>query len=160
MLRIRLENVYLTLLNREVNFAPFWFTLYSFVPLNLPELYVPIFKFTVAIFAHFSLEKPSPIIIINNITYAFSIAENTEWGKKLPRFGVSLWPGCSCHIIVGSDGYKISSCICNRKHRNWKLFSMGVMWRSALINKMWRWRKRERWVTRRRSRRWPLSDMD
>ena len=34
----RLENVRLTLPNREVTFAPFWFTVYSFAPLNLPEL--------------------------------------------------------------------------------------------------------------------------
>ena len=57
MMWIRLEKVRLTLLNREVTFAPFWFTMYSFAPLNLPELYVPIFKFTVAIFAHFPLYK-------------------------------------------------------------------------------------------------------
>ena len=44
----RLENFCLTLPNREVTFAPFWFTMYGialfwftvygFAPLNLPEL--------------------------------------------------------------------------------------------------------------------------
>ena len=52
MVGARLENVRLTLPNREINFAPFWFIVYSFAPLNLPELYLSIFKFTMAIFAH------------------------------------------------------------------------------------------------------------
>ena len=58
-----LENVCLILPNREeVTFAPFWFTMYGFAlfwftvygfaHLNLLELYVSIFKFTVTIFAH------------------------------------------------------------------------------------------------------------
>ena len=34
----RLENVRLTLSNREVTFALFWFIMNSFAPLNLPEL--------------------------------------------------------------------------------------------------------------------------
>ena len=38
MVGARLENVRLTLPKREVTFAPFWFTMYSFAPLNLPEL--------------------------------------------------------------------------------------------------------------------------
>ena len=38
MVGARLKKVRLTLPNREVTFAPFLFTLYSFAPLNLPEL--------------------------------------------------------------------------------------------------------------------------
>ena len=38
MVEPRLENVRLTLPNREVTFASFWFTVYDFAPLNLPEL--------------------------------------------------------------------------------------------------------------------------
>ena len=34
----RLENVCLTLPKKEVTFAPFWFTMYGFAPLNLREL--------------------------------------------------------------------------------------------------------------------------